>query len=611
VAFPSVAGTPAGTSDTSSTSFTVALPAGIVAGELLLIFMAHDENGVLSTITQSSGPTFTQIDNAVNGTVVRGQIWARLATGGEANPVFSSTNSQDVACVAIRVQNHGVTDVSTDIVKGTAATGADAAPDPPNCNPGTVQDFLWLEYFAADDDDDTATYWSANYSAVLQQQSASSTSSCLCAVASRQLNASSENPGVMAMAATEEWVAQTIAIKPITEKTHTTDSLLKATLDKTHTTDSLLKATFEKTHATDSLLKATVDKTHTTDSLLKAALDKTHATDSLLKVALDKTHLTDSLLKATSDKTHSTDSLLKATQDKTHPTDSLLKSSSDKTHTTDSFLAVGAASVSHTTDSLLKAAIDKTHLTDSLLKTASDKTHATDSLLKATPTQTHSSDSLLKATADRQHQTDSLLRAALERAHSSDSLLRAILDRAHLTDSLLRATADRPHLTDSLLYILVQRAHSTDALLKASQAPQHSTDALLKATTVRAHSTDSYLVPQPGTLTNVSILVRPVTKDGANVDFIVCVFDGFSFFDADVDPVCNVYRYSASGALLVHAMPILSKRAGTPGLYDGVFTARSLPVGSAPDVYLLTADVTIGADARRWSGVTMSLARHS
>ena len=59
MAFPSVVGTPVGTADTSSTSFTVALPSGIVAGELLLIFMAHDGVG---TITQSSGPTFTQID---------------------------------------------------------------------------------------------------------------------------------------------------------------------------------------------------------------------------------------------------------------------------------------------------------------------------------------------------------------------------------------------------------------------------------------------------------------------------------------------------------------------------------------------------------------------
>mgnify|MGYP001613681230 CR=1 FL=1 len=417
--FPSVVGTPVGTADTSSASFTVALPAGIVAGELLLIFIAHDGVG---TITQSSGPTFTKIDTAVNGTLVQGEIWGRIATGGEGSPVFASTNSQDVACVSARVQNHGVTDIATDITKGTAATGADASPNPPNCNPGTVQDFLWLEFFAADDDDDTATYWSTGYSAVLQQQSASSTSSCLVAVASLQSNASSENPGVMAMAAVEEWVAQTIAIKPITEKTHTTNSLLKAALDKTHATDSLLKATLDKTHTTDSLLKAASDKTHATDSLLKATLGIGHQTDSLMSGAVNAVHSTDSLVKAALGKTHTTDSLLKSTVAKTHATDSLLKATLGIGHQTDSLMS-GAVNAVHSTDSLVKAALGKTHTTDSLLKSTVAKTHATDSLITGTVNAVHTTDSYVAGLVEKQHSTNSLLKKSSAVAHATDSFL--------------------------------------------------------------------------------------------------------------------------------------------------------------------------------------------
>ena len=407
MAFPSVAGTPVGTADTSSTSFTVALPSGIVAGELLFIFMAGDGIGL---VTQSSGPTFTQIDTAVNGIAVQGECWARLATGGEGNPVFSNVNSQDVACVAIRVTAHGVTDVATDITKGTAATGADAAPNPPNCNPGSVKDFLWLEYFAADDDDDTATYESANYTQVLQQQSASSTSSCLVAVASRQLAASSENPGVMAMAASEEWVAQTIAIRPITQSVHTTDALKKATTDKTHTTDSLLKATASKTHTTDSLLKVTGERAHSTDTLLKATASKTHSTDALMKATAEKAHTTDSFLAtgaAPVDKTHATDALLKATPEKAHSTDALLKAAKAQAHTTDALLKATADKI-HATDALLKATAEKAHSTSSYL--AFDRTHSTDSLLKAATIKTHSTDSFLSAGGiDRSHSTDSFL----------------------------------------------------------------------------------------------------------------------------------------------------------------------------------------------------------
>ena len=588
--FPSVVGTPVGTADTSSASFTVALPAGIVAGELLLIFIAHDGVG---TITQSSGPTFTKIDTAVNGTLVQGEIWGRIATGGEGSPVFASTNSQDVACVSARVQNHGVTDIATDITKGTAATGADASPNPPNCNPGTVQDFLWLEFFAADDDDDTATYWSTGYSAVLQQQSASSTSSCLVAVASLQSNASSENPGVMAMAAVEEWVAQTIAIKPITEKTHTTNSLLKAALDKTHATDSLLKATLDKTHTTDSLLKAALTKDHTTDSFIAAGgVDISHTTDSLLKSTGAKTHATDSLLKATLDKTHTTDSLLKAASDKTHATDSLLKAT----------LGIG-----HQTDSLMSGAVNAVHSTDSLVKAALGKTHTTDSLLKSTVAKTHATDSLLKATLGIGHQTDSLMSGAVNAVHSTDSLVKAALGKTHTTDSLLKSTVAKTHATDSLITGTVNAVHTTDSYVAGLVEKQHSTNSLLKKSSAVAHATDSFLQPPAGENVNVQVVVADVVKAGALQAFSIAITDWIFFADADVDPTCIVYQATGAGPFVVYDAPVITNRPGATGIYDGQFTTSAIAAGGAPVLYMISIEVKLGSSQKIWSEVIMAI----
>ena len=198
------------TADTSSASVTVAMPSGIVAGDLIMVFWAQDAVGV---ITQSGGSDWTDIDQGLNGVACSGGCFAKIAAGGDSL-TLASLNSQDFACVAVRITGHGVANVSTDITKGTAATGSDAAPEPPNCNPGTAKDYLWLETFAADDDDETTPYESTSYTAVAQIQSANSTSSCLVAVARRALNASAENPGAMAMSATEEWRAQTFAIPP-------------------------------------------------------------------------------------------------------------------------------------------------------------------------------------------------------------------------------------------------------------------------------------------------------------------------------------------------------------------------------------------------------------
>src|SRR3990167_8434397 len=200
------------TADIDASPTTVNMPSGIVAGDLLIVICSAD---VANTITQSGGTDWTKLQQTNNSTIIGLVIFAKIAAGGDSLTLTSS-GSNDIACVSLRITGHGVSNVSTDITRGTAATGTSATPDPPNCNPGTAKDYLWIECFAADDDDNTATYWSTNYSAVAQIESAASTTSSLCAVARRNLNASSENPGVMAMALSEEWVAQTLAIPPST-----------------------------------------------------------------------------------------------------------------------------------------------------------------------------------------------------------------------------------------------------------------------------------------------------------------------------------------------------------------------------------------------------------
>src|SRR3990167_6057957 len=185
--FPVIATTNT-TADVDASPTTVNMPAGISAGNLLIVICAAD---VGDTITQSGGTDWTKLQQTNNGTIIGLVIFAKIAAGGDTLTLTSS-GSNDIACVSMRITGHGVSNVSTDITRGTAATGTDASPDPPNCNPALAKDFLWIECFAADDDDDTATYWSTNYTAVAQIQSASSTTSSLCAVASRNLNAVSE-----------------------------------------------------------------------------------------------------------------------------------------------------------------------------------------------------------------------------------------------------------------------------------------------------------------------------------------------------------------------------------------------------------------------------------
>ena len=201
------------------------MPSGIAAGDLLIAFVAGDTN---TTFTASG---WTEITAQANSTLVQLTIFAKIAAGSDTLTLVGEAN--DYAVVVARITGHGVTNVSTDIAKATAATGSSATPDPPSLTPPSTKDWLFLECFAADDDDDTATYWSTSYTGIAQRQSANSTTSCLVAAAYRQLNTgSAENPGTMAMAATEEWVTQTLAIPPVPEvhNVKVVDTLLKADL---------------------------------------------------------------------------------------------------------------------------------------------------------------------------------------------------------------------------------------------------------------------------------------------------------------------------------------------------------------------------------------------
>lgn len=229
MAFPVVATTNT-TADTDGTSTVINMPASISAGDLLIVWDTNDATG--TPRSQSGGSDWTRISTGANGTVISMAIFAKIAAGGDTLTLAGA--AQDSATVSARITGHGVTNVSVDIMIGTPATGLDAAPNPPNVAHGGPQDYLVLESAHSDDDDDTATYWSSGYSAVNQVQSASSTSSCLTSVGQLAVSNTAENPGVMALAASEEWVAQTISIPPALPTTYTKFS---DDFNRTDTTD--------------------------------------------------------------------------------------------------------------------------------------------------------------------------------------------------------------------------------------------------------------------------------------------------------------------------------------------------------------------------------------
>jgi len=198
------------TGTTSAGGLACNMPSGIEAGDLLLAQAAND-----TSVSWSASAGWELIDNGANGSAVQGATWAKIAAGSDTLTITGEAN--DIAVVVSRIVNHGVADVTTDIVKGTAATGSSNAPNAPNCNPGTSDKYLWITHYASDDDDNAAAWWPAEGAPVAQVKSATGSSSCQVGVAYRWLEASSYDPSAFALAATEEWRAQTFAIPALAD----------------------------------------------------------------------------------------------------------------------------------------------------------------------------------------------------------------------------------------------------------------------------------------------------------------------------------------------------------------------------------------------------------
>jgi hypothetical protein len=196
---------------TDNTSHTVLINTTTpinLTGKLLITFFVTDG---APTFTWPAG--WTVFGSQVNGVETKIEAAYRIADGTEGTTINISTSAAEEAVAHAYIISHH--NSSTNPPEIAFATGTSAAPNPPNLAPTTgAGDYLWIEAFGADDDDEIIPYESTGYwgNITFTHQSSSTTTSCMIASAINRTSASSENPDAMAMAASEEWVACTVAV---------------------------------------------------------------------------------------------------------------------------------------------------------------------------------------------------------------------------------------------------------------------------------------------------------------------------------------------------------------------------------------------------------------
>lgn len=209
--FPQVEAVNGGNNIVAGPNHTVPLPAGIVAGDLLLVFFAADITGVTPLITfPNEGVDWIQLFETEVAGAVNFAVAYRIADGGEgANIVVTTSQNDCSAYTTYRISGYsGVPEVPA------AATGSSANPNPPSLTPSWgASDTLW---FACQGNDhlDQVTVYPTDYTDG-RNDWGNHANGCGVGTARRELNAVSEDPGTFTLAAGEEWVANTIAIRPV------------------------------------------------------------------------------------------------------------------------------------------------------------------------------------------------------------------------------------------------------------------------------------------------------------------------------------------------------------------------------------------------------------
>ena len=223
MAFPTVRARISSSRGSDATSHDVTLPVTPNSGDLIVIFYATDGSGAsnwstTSTNGGSGGPYTYQkplADENHSGGCNSG-IRYRISDGTETSPQRFTTSSSEHFVARAYVIQAGTFNATTPLEAGDDVEGSSANPNPPSLSPSWgAADTLWIAGYGADDDDESSAgpsgWGGSNFVCI---ESAQSTTSCSLGIADKEENIATNDPGTYTMAASEEWLAWTVAIQP-------------------------------------------------------------------------------------------------------------------------------------------------------------------------------------------------------------------------------------------------------------------------------------------------------------------------------------------------------------------------------------------------------------
>ena len=211
--FPTVESTNSDADNTDATTHSHTLPSSISAGDLIIgWFVCDGDSGGVTW--PGAGATWVKFFDGSNGTDVSASAAYLDAAGTETGDITITTvNTERSTCSFARVSD--AEDPGTQAPEiSTGATGDSANGDPDGVTPtGGAKNYLFIAVIGQDSND-TIQGVPTNYSNFTAARASTGAAGCAGGMGTRALNATSEDPGAFAIASSDQWLANTIAIHP-------------------------------------------------------------------------------------------------------------------------------------------------------------------------------------------------------------------------------------------------------------------------------------------------------------------------------------------------------------------------------------------------------------
>lgn len=212
MAFPKVQTIATTIVDTNQTAHVQSMPASIAAGDLLLALFCVD---VQPSSISWPGDWTELLELGDGSNICKVSVGYKKAAGGDTLTITTATPARHSSGVMYRIDSMIDPDTQAPEISTGVGGGSDDSPDPDSLTPtGGAKDFMWVAMQGHDHIDTTDSY-PTNYSGNQTSTQGAVGASTGVGIATRELNASVEDPGVFTLSGNEQWVACTVAVHPL------------------------------------------------------------------------------------------------------------------------------------------------------------------------------------------------------------------------------------------------------------------------------------------------------------------------------------------------------------------------------------------------------------